>query len=103
MAGRDGSRRWMQLTVQDLIFLREVAISIGEETLVSVRAYENTHRDFARCPWCAALRYEQHKPSCFRASILFEPRWYEFLTGQNEESRKTPGRLRLEEFWAEDR
>ncbi len=93
----------MQLTVQDLVFLREVAISIDEETFVSVRTSENTHRDFEKCPGCAALKSEQHQPSCRRASILFDPMWYEFLTGQNEESRKTPGRLRLEEFWAEDR
>lgn len=103
MAGGAESRGWMQFTVQDLVFLREVAIRIDEETLVSVRTCENTHRDFARCPGCGALRYEQHKQSCFRASILFEPTWYEFLTGQNEKSGKTPGRLRLEEFWAEDR
>jgi hypothetical protein len=93
----------MKLTVQDLVFLREVAISIDEETFVSVRISENTHLDCVRCPGCAALRHEQHKPSCPRASILFERTWYEFLTGQNDASGKTPGRLRLEEFWAEDR
>jgi transposase len=93
----------MRLTAQDLVFLREVAISIDQETLVSVRTAENTHRDYARCPGCGALRYGQHKPSCYRASILFEPTWYEFLTGRNDRSGKTPGRLRLEQFWAEDR
>jgi len=73
----------MQLVLQDLIFLKKCGIRIDADTFEQVRDAENVHRDFARCQHCCAISMSQHQPSCPRASILWEPLWYEMLKDQD--------------------
>jgi hypothetical protein len=73
----------MQLVLRDLIFLKKCGIRIDADTFEQVRVAENVHRDFAPCSGCCALTMTQHDPTCPRASILWEPLWYEMLKDQD--------------------
>jgi len=66
-------------TLQDLLFLREAGVVIDADLFEQVRTEENMHRDFASCSGCGAVTYSQHSSECPRATILFEPLWFELV------------------------
>jgi hypothetical protein len=65
------------MTIDDLIFLRKARIAIDEAMADEVRLWENKNRDLSACCECLARPSEQHDPTCPRASILFEPDWFD--------------------------
>ena len=67
------------MTLYDLFFLRTIGVLIDPDDFARVLRYENKHRDFRACTGCCAISYTQHQPSCPRASVLFEPDWFERL------------------------
>ncbi len=67
----------LSLTTHDLLFLRATGIRIDAEDFAKVLQFENKHRDFMPCAGCCAITYTQHQPSCPRASLLFEPDWFD--------------------------
>jgi hypothetical protein len=69
----------MVWTVRDLMLLKDAGVEIDDETLASVLPFENLHRDFVPCSGCGARSWQQHHPSCPRASILFDDNWYDIM------------------------
>jgi len=66
-------------TLRDLVFLRSVNILIDPAEFDAVLRRENIHLDFTACESCCAITFQPHQPSCPRASLLFEPDWFETL------------------------
>jgi hypothetical protein len=90
----------MQWTLADLVFLHDLRIAVDIQTFAAARDAENTHRDFASCSGCGAQTFTQHDPTCPRASILWEPLWYEMLKDQDLIYYGVLAIVRLrEQFW----
>jgi hypothetical protein len=73
------SGRPVQLTLSDLVRMRDQGEPISRGDFRSAFLYENKHRDFAACSGCGAKTFEQHEMSCSRATVLMQPGWYEEL------------------------
>src|SRR5208283_3841901 len=71
-----------QLTLDDLVQMRERGEPISQSLLENVRHWENTHRNFGPCRFCSATTFKQHQEWCNHASLLFEEDWYEILKGR---------------------
>jgi hypothetical protein len=71
--------RPVQLTLSDLVRMREQGLTISREDFRGVFLCENKHRDFTACSGCGAKTLGQHETSCSRATVLVQPDWYEEL------------------------
>jgi hypothetical protein len=69
----------VQLTLSDLVRMREQGLTISREDFRNAFLYENKHRDFAACIGSGATTFEQHEMSCSRATVFVQPDWYEEL------------------------
>lgn len=80
------------ITLFDLILLHDAGVEIDAEDFARALHYENKHRDFGSCTGCCAITYTQHQPNCPRASVLFEPDWFERLGPDHDANieRRTP-------------
>jgi len=74
----------MQLTLNDLVFLKTIGVSTDVDLFVQVLESENTHRNFAPCNGCGAKTFGQHHPSCAWASILWEKNWFETIQAREQ-------------------
>lgn len=81
LLSKAASRKPRQLTLEDLVRMRERGEPISQTLLESVRHYENKHLDFGPCDFCSATTFKQHAEWCDRASILWEENWYEVVKG----------------------
>jgi len=75
-----GQRENMQLTLNDLVFLKTIGVSTDADLFVQVLESENTNRNFAPCNGCGAKTFGQHQPTCPRASVLFLENWFEVVS-----------------------
>jgi hypothetical protein len=71
--------RSVQLTLSDLVRMRDQGLTISRDDFRSVFLYENKHGDFAACSGCGAKTFEQHETNCSHATVLVQPDWYEEL------------------------
>jgi hypothetical protein len=71
--------RSVQLTLSDLVRMRDQGLTISREDFRNAFLYENKHRDFAACSECEAKTFELHEMNCSHATVLVLPDWYEEL------------------------
>lgn len=67
----------MNLNLQDLILLRDAGVAVSADEFLETLVFENTHRDFSPCGECGTETWGQHDMDCPRATVLWEPDWFE--------------------------